>query len=190
MARRGAPAAAFDPDEGGVLRLAVRDRLERRPQRDPRPPPAEGAIRSLVPGDDHAAADTTDATEKAECVAAALAALPDHYEAVLRAKYLDRLTVDEIATGRGESPKAVESLLSRARQAFREAYEKHHELTEPDDLDELLAPPPRPRRPVCATRSSAAPQRRLALARVGRAARGSSRRSRRCSRWVSASARG
>ena len=57
-------------------------------------------------------------------MAAALAALPDHYEAVLRAKYLDRQTVEAIASARGDSPKAVESLLSRARQAFREAYEK------------------------------------------------------------------
>ena len=56
-------------------------------------------------------------------MAEALAALPDHYEAVLRAKYLDRQTVDEIAAGRGESAKAVESLLGRARQAFREAYD-------------------------------------------------------------------
>ena len=63
-------------------------------------------------------------TDKAERVAAALAALPDHYEAVLRLKYLDQLTVDAIAARRGDSPKAVESLLSRARQAFREIYEK------------------------------------------------------------------
>ena len=38
------------------------------------------------------------AIEKAERVATALAELPDHYEAVLRAKYLDRLTVEAIAT--------------------------------------------------------------------------------------------
>jgi RNA polymerase sigma-70 factor (ECF subfamily) len=57
-------------------------------------------------------------------VAVALAALPDHYESVLRAKYLDRLTVEAIALQRGDSQKAIESLLSRARQAFREAYEK------------------------------------------------------------------
>ena len=49
------------------------------------------------------------------------------YEAVLRAKYLDRQTVEEIAAARGETMKAVESLLSRARQAFREAYEADHE---------------------------------------------------------------
>ena len=43
---------------------------------------------------------------------------------MLRAKYLDRLTVDAIAALLGNSPKAVESLLSRARLAFREEFEK------------------------------------------------------------------
>jgi RNA polymerase sigma-70 factor (ECF subfamily) len=45
-----------------------------------------------------------------------------HYEAVLRAKYLEGQSVADIAAGRGDSAKAVESLLTRARQAFREAY--------------------------------------------------------------------
>lgn len=63
------------------------------------------------------------ALEKAERTAAALAALPDHFEAVLRAKYLDGESVDEIAADTGVTPKGIESLLSRARQAFREAYE-------------------------------------------------------------------
>ena len=58
----------------------------------------------------------------------ALAELPEHYEGVLRAKYLDRLTVEAIANARGDTLKAVESLLARARQAFREAYERgNHE---------------------------------------------------------------
>jgi RNA polymerase sigma-70 factor (ECF subfamily) len=60
--------------------------------------------------------------EEAESVARALAALPGHYESVLRAKYLDGQSVAEIAAERGESAKAVESLLMRARQAFREIY--------------------------------------------------------------------
>jgi RNA polymerase sigma-70 factor (ECF subfamily) len=60
--------------------------------------------------------------EEAERIAKTLAALPEHYEAVLRAKYLDGQSVAEIAAERGESSKAVESLLTRARQAFRETY--------------------------------------------------------------------
>ena len=42
---------------------------------------------------------------------------------MLRAKYLDGRPVDAIAADAGASPKAVESLLTRARQAFRQAYE-------------------------------------------------------------------
>ncbi|MFL5342022.1 MAG: RNA polymerase sigma factor [Gemmataceae bacterium] len=60
--------------------------------------------------------------EDGERITAALAALPDHYERVLRAKYLDGRSVAEIAAESGESPKAIESLLTRARAAFREAY--------------------------------------------------------------------
>jgi RNA polymerase sigma-70 factor (ECF subfamily) len=60
--------------------------------------------------------------EQAERVARALADLPERYEAVLRAKYLEGRSVAEIAEASGETPKAVESLLTRARQAFREVY--------------------------------------------------------------------
>jgi RNA polymerase sigma-70 factor (ECF subfamily) len=60
----------------------------------------------------------------AERIARALAALSDRHEAVLRAKYLDQQSVAQIAAAWNETPKAVESLLTRARQAFRESYEK------------------------------------------------------------------
>jgi RNA polymerase sigma-70 factor, ECF subfamily len=56
-------------------------------------------------------------------VAAALDALAEREEAVLRAKYLDGMSVAEIASLRGETPKAIESLLSRARRAFRRVYQ-------------------------------------------------------------------
>jgi RNA polymerase sigma-70 factor (ECF subfamily) len=61
-------------------------------------------------------------TDTAERVALALARLSDRHEQVLRAKYLDRMSVVEIAADRGETEKAIESLLTRARQAFRDAY--------------------------------------------------------------------
>lgn len=63
-----------------------------------------------------------DSREQAERIAAALGELPPHYEAVLRMKYLEGRSVADIAAERGESPKAVESLLTRAREAFRQAY--------------------------------------------------------------------
>jgi RNA polymerase sigma-70 factor, ECF subfamily len=62
--------------------------------------------------------------ERNERVVAALDALSEGHEDVLRAKYLDGLTVVEIAAARNETPKAVESLLTRAREAFRKLYEK------------------------------------------------------------------
>ncbi len=60
--------------------------------------------------------------ERAEQVAAILDALPERQEAVLRAKYLDGFSVAEIVAAWHETPKAVESLLSRARDAFRGLY--------------------------------------------------------------------
>jgi RNA polymerase sigma-70 factor (ECF subfamily) len=61
--------------------------------------------------------------ERSEQIALALAELSPRYEQVLRAKYLDGLSVQVIAEQSGETPKAIESLLTRARQAFREAYQ-------------------------------------------------------------------
>jgi RNA polymerase sigma-70 factor, ECF subfamily len=67
--------------------------------------------------------------ERAERVAGALAALPDRYEAVLRARYLEGRTVEEIAAAGGQTPKTIESLLTRARQAFRALFD-HGEFTD------------------------------------------------------------
>jgi RNA polymerase sigma-70 factor (ECF subfamily) len=116
---------SFDPDRGpffgwlqGIAANSIRNALRARRRHDRR-------IRPLGPPDDLAAAGPDHAAiDKAERVAAALAELPEHYEAVLRAKYLERQSVEEIATARGDSLKAVESLLARARQAFREAFER------------------------------------------------------------------
>ena len=47
--------------------------------------------------------------------------LPKHYGDVLEWKYVEGLTIKEISERTGSGPKAVESLLTRARAAFREA---------------------------------------------------------------------
>ena len=57
-----------------------------------------------------------------EAVAMAMAALPVPYRDVLRAKYQDELSVAEIAERFERTTKAVESMLSRARAAFRGVY--------------------------------------------------------------------
>jgi RNA polymerase sigma-70 factor (ECF subfamily) len=62
------------------------------------------------------------ADEPREAVAAVLDSLPADYRRVLVAKYCDGLAVSEIAAACGRTPKAVESLLTRAREAFREAW--------------------------------------------------------------------
>lgn len=60
--------------------------------------------------------------EAHELVEASFASLPERYREVLRDKYVEELSVEEIAALRSASPKAVESMLGRARGAFREAY--------------------------------------------------------------------
>jgi RNA polymerase sigma-70 factor, ECF subfamily len=60
--------------------------------------------------------------DRAERVARALAELSERHEAVLRAKYLDGRCVADIAAEWNETPKAIESLLTRAREAFRAAH--------------------------------------------------------------------
>lgn len=66
--------------------------------------------------------------ESRELMEASWASLPERYRAVLREKYIDELSVEEIARRRDQTPKAVESLLGRARIAFRETYR----LLDPD----------------------------------------------------------
>ena len=61
-------------------------------------------------------------TEVAVMVHGIVDHLPPRYAQVLESKYADGLSVREIAEQMGITPKAVESLLSRARQAFRDAF--------------------------------------------------------------------
>lgn len=49
-------------------------------------------------------------------------ALPPAYQAVLSLRYLDDLTVPQVADALGRSVHATESLLARARRAFRMSY--------------------------------------------------------------------
>lgn len=70
--------------------------------------------------------DPTDApwraAEAREAVAAALAQLPPDQRLVLLFRYLDDLSVREVATAIGRSEKATESLIARAREGFRRAH--------------------------------------------------------------------
>jgi RNA polymerase sigma-70 factor, ECF subfamily len=83
-------------------------------------PDVRAALESLASGDRPDAA--LDGLRLAERVQIALDALPDRYGDVLEWKYLQGLSVNEIAERLASTPKAVESTLTRARQAFREGF--------------------------------------------------------------------
>jgi DNA-directed RNA polymerase specialized sigma24 family protein len=59
-----------------------------------------------------------------ETVIHTLAKLPARYEAVLRAKYEQQLSVAQIAVMWGQTQKSIESLLSRARAQFRAIHKR------------------------------------------------------------------
>ncbi len=114
----------FDPRRGdfldwlrGIAANLVRNQLRR-----------ESRARSReVPSDGEPAGGTTDGSpledrERGRRIALTLATLPERHEAVLRAKYLEGRSVTEIATAWNQTPKAVESLLARARDEFRTLY--------------------------------------------------------------------
>jgi RNA polymerase sigma-70 factor (ECF subfamily) len=85
----------------------------------------DGEIRAIL---DTVAAPPADEPERrlqrtqiVRLVQATLDSLPGRYGDVLEWKYVDGLTVKEIAVRLAIGPKAAESTLTRARQAFRDA---------------------------------------------------------------------
>ena len=65
-----------------------------------------------------------------------LGSLADHYRKVLVEKYMNRRSMEDIAGMMGQSVKAIESLLTRARIAFRERLK---EMTEEISENEVKA---------------------------------------------------
>lgn len=61
--------------------------------------------------------------ETRDLVGAVLGSLPPDYQEVLIDKYYEKTAVNDIAQKIGVSPKAIESRLTRARVAFRKAWE-------------------------------------------------------------------
>lgn len=110
----------FDPERGsfagwlrGIAANVLRNQLRQRKRRP---------VESLNGRDANIPAAQLREPDIAERIARALAALPEDYESALKAKYVDRWSVKEIAEHWNDSAKAVESLLTRAREAFRKAY--------------------------------------------------------------------
>ena len=59
-------------------------------------------------------------------------AVPEHYTELLEEKYMDGLSVREMAERRRTSEKAIESALTRARAKFREVF---HALTNGGEIE-------------------------------------------------------
>jgi RNA polymerase sigma-70 factor (ECF subfamily) len=68
--------------------------------------------------------EPSDGSDTAELVHAALDRLPPNYARAMEWRYLDGLEVADVAQRLALTYKAAESLLSRARSAFREAYDE------------------------------------------------------------------
>jgi RNA polymerase sigma-70 factor, ECF subfamily len=84
-----------------------------------------GRVLRWLEGQPEAPADVLEAAELATLVRATLTELSTDYETLLTAKYLDGVSVEQIATRECSTVTAVRSKLARARQAFREAFMKH-----------------------------------------------------------------
>ncbi len=112
----------FNPRHGtfldwlrGIAGNVMRNRLRERPT-------ASLPLESVVDGMMLNSQSQNDVADRSERVAAALSALPEQYAAVLTAKYFEQRSVSEIAQAWNQTVKATESLLTRARSAFREAF--------------------------------------------------------------------
>jgi RNA polymerase sigma-70 factor (ECF subfamily) len=72
-----------------------------------------------------------DTEMRGTAVVRALQALPERYALALEAKYRDGFSVDEVARLLGLTSTAAQSLLARARDAFRERWSS-------DNIDEIV----------------------------------------------------
>jgi RNA polymerase sigma-70 factor, ECF subfamily len=113
--------ADFNPAQGtfdawlkGIAGNVLKNH-RRRWQRDNRTQPLDA---------NQALSSADGSTEAGELMALALTALPLRYQTVLRAKYEERLSVKEIVERLGGTAKSIESMLSRARDALRRAYQR------------------------------------------------------------------
>jgi RNA polymerase sigma-70 factor (ECF subfamily) len=108
----------------GIARHKVEDHYRDRLRDLAVPDDATETIPEPAPGADFA----LDQARSAAATAAILAALPEPYRVVLLWRYWEQRSAEEMATLTGKTPKAIERLLSRARQEFRQQW-----LTKPQE---------------------------------------------------------
>lgn len=139
-------AAGYDPARGslwvwlwGITRNQValhyrkQGRLDRVRRAGDWLASGDGTLLRYLHGRDCAPPDEVLASaELATLVWATLTGLPEDYGMLLTAKYLDGRPVEDIARLTRSTATAVRSKLARARQAFREAFEKHAALPASD----------------------------------------------------------
>lgn len=116
--RRGAPVAAPLPWLLGIARHKWLDHLRRQRRSGWTLLTWDDAVEDDVP----TPADEAEATR--ERTAAALAAVPSPQREALLLRYLDGLSVPEVAAVLGRSVSAAESLLARARVTFRRGFQE------------------------------------------------------------------
>jgi RNA polymerase sigma-70 factor (ECF subfamily) len=88
--------------------------------------------RSVSEGNGDNASDPAEfiiSKETASAVRQALAELPLDYETLLVGKYMDGLSLDDLARAEGATLAAVSSKLARARRAFRDVFENFQTST-------------------------------------------------------------
>ncbi len=105
----------------GILEHVLANQRRKWARRDNTEAPLEAALNhpqhGTVPGD--------------ERLALAFTEIPVEYQDAIHAKYVQGFSMIEIAERWKRTPKAIESLLGRARAALREAYVKHEKRNEP-----------------------------------------------------------
>jgi RNA polymerase sigma-70 factor (ECF subfamily) len=89
-------------------------------------PEIRAALESLFATEQHDPLLIADREQVKESILVALDYLPATYADILEWKYVHELSVVEIAQRLDRTPKATESLLTRAREAFREAFALLH----------------------------------------------------------------
>jgi RNA polymerase sigma-70 factor (ECF subfamily) len=85
-------------------------------------PAIRAALESLMANESTDPMLATDRAQLRQAIRVALDYLPAPYGDILEWKYLREMSINEIAQRLGRSPKASESLLTRAREAFRDAF--------------------------------------------------------------------
>lgn len=118
ICRREISSRQKDPHQSSYAALAEDD------------PEILAALESLFAAEVHDPLLATHREQIKSSILAALDYLPAVYADILEWKYVHDLSVVEIARRIDRTPKAVESLLTRAREAFREAFDLLHNGTD------------------------------------------------------------